>query len=90
MLRSALLITTLLAISTTVHAEVSDIDSAVLERLVASGVPVIDIRTPEEWRETGVIEGSYLQTFLTSRAAMTPAPGWRRSNRLQLPINPLC
>ncbi|MCY4429001.1 MAG: rhodanese-like domain-containing protein [Rhodospirillales bacterium] len=63
MLRSALLITTLLAISTTVHAEVSDIDSAVLERLVASGVPVIDIRTPEEWRETGVIEGSYLQTF---------------------------
>ena len=27
------------------------------------GVPVIDIRTPEEWRETGIIEGSRLLTF---------------------------
>ena len=63
MLRSVLLLTVLLAVSPTVHAEVSDIDSAALERLIASGVPVIDIRTPAEWHQTGIIEGSHLQTF---------------------------
>ncbi len=28
-----------------------------------SGVPVIDIRTPEEWKETGIIKGSHPITF---------------------------
>ena len=31
------------------------------------GVPVIDIRTPEEWSETGVIEGSRLLTFFDAQ-----------------------
>ena len=38
-------------------------DSAGLERLQADGVPVIDVRRAEEWRKTGVIEGSHLLTF---------------------------
>lgn len=63
MLRSVLLITALVAVSATVQAEVSDIDNAALVRLIASGVTVIDIRTPAEWNQTGVIEGSHLQTF---------------------------
>nr|WP_255722162.1 FKBP-type peptidyl-prolyl cis-trans isomerase [Ectothiorhodospira lacustris] len=33
-----------------------------LAELIAAGVKVIDIRRPEEWRETGVLEGSYLIT----------------------------
>ena len=33
-----------------------------LAELIAAGVKVIDIRRPEEWRETGVVEGSYLIT----------------------------
>ena len=45
------------------HAEVIDVDGAGLERLRADGVPVIDVRRADEWRETGVIEGSHLLTF---------------------------
>ena len=45
------------------RAEVIDVDGAGLERLRAEGVPVVDVRRAEEWRETGVIEGSHLLTF---------------------------
>ena len=45
------------------HAGVIQVDSAGLERLRAEGVAVIDVRRPEEWLETGVIEGSDLLTF---------------------------
>lgn len=31
--------------------------------LVASGITIVDIRTEPEWRETGVVAGSVLQTF---------------------------
>ena len=57
----------LLAGSTPLRAEVTLLDNAALERLLERGVPVIDIRTPEEWRETGVIEGSHLLTFFDAQ-----------------------
>lgn len=44
-------------------AEIINIDNAELARLQAKGVPVIDVRTPEEWRDTGVIKGAKLLTF---------------------------
>ena len=49
------------------HAEVIQVDSAGLERLRAEGVPVIDVRRAEEWRKTGVIEGSHLLTFFDKK-----------------------
>ncbi len=45
------------------HAEVTNIDNAELMRLQSAGVPVIDVRRPEEWQQTGVVEGSHLITF---------------------------
>ena len=62
-----ILVATLLAGSTSLRAEVTHVDNVALERLLEHGVPVIDIRTPEEWRETGVIEGSHLLTFFDAR-----------------------
>lgn len=47
-------------------AEIINIDNAELARLQAKGVPVIDVRTPEEWRDTGVIKGARLMPFLFS------------------------
>ncbi len=44
-------------------AGVRHIDDETLQALIDQGVPVIDIRRPEEWRQTGVIEGSHLITF---------------------------
>ena len=60
---TTLLVGASLLVSVVAHAEISDIDNAELVRLQAKGVPVIDIRTPEEWRETGVIKGARLMTF---------------------------
>ena len=37
-----------------------------LESLIREGVPVVDLRTPEEWKATGVISGSELLTFFDS------------------------
>lgn len=60
---TTLLVGASLLVSVLAHAEIIDIDNAELVRLQAKGVPVIDIRTPEEWRETGVIKGARLMTF---------------------------
>lgn len=46
-----------------VHAQVSNIDNMELQQLISEGVPVIDVRRPEEWKQTGVVEGSHLLTF---------------------------
>ena len=55
------------------QAEVIDIDNAELDRLIKSGVPVIDIRTQGEWEETGIIVGSNLNTFFDVKGKADPA-----------------
>ena len=63
MLRSILVVAALILASSPLRAEVFQVDVARLEQLRERGVPVIDIRTPEEWSHTGVIEGSHLVAF---------------------------
>jgi len=72
-LRALLLL--LAALTVPAHAGVIDIDNAELARLMASGVPVIDIRTEGEWKETGVIPGSRLITLFDERGRADP-PVW--------------
>ncbi len=55
------------------RAEVVNVDSAEVARLVASGVVLVDIRTEPEWRETGVIPGSRLLTFFDANGRANPA-----------------
>lgn len=52
-----------LLVSAPLYAQVSNIDNDELKQLIAQGVPVIDVRRPEEWTQTGVVEGSHLLTF---------------------------
>ena len=52
-----------LSASCTVNADVTQVDDAALKRFLAEGVPIIDVRTPQEWQETGVIENSHLLMF---------------------------
>ena len=40
-----------------------DIDNTKLQQLINAGVPLIDVRTANEWQQTGVISGSHLMTF---------------------------
>ena len=44
-------------------AEVLDIDNTNLQRLLVEGVPIFDIRTEPEWKQTGIVSGSIGLTF---------------------------
>jgi rhodanese-related sulfurtransferase len=57
------------------RAEVNHIDNEELVRLLAAGVPVIDIRTEGEWKETGIVKGSHLITFFDEKGR-ADAPAW--------------
>lgn len=50
----------------------TNVDNAGLEQLIASGVPVIDIRRPDEWRQTGVVDGSHRLTFVDEAGRLRP------------------
>jgi len=56
---------TILALLTSLSlsAGFSDIDATQLKTLQAKGVPVIDIRTPQEWQQTGIIRGAHQMMF---------------------------
>lgn len=51
---------------------VENIDNSKLADLIAKGVPVIDIRTPGEWKETGVVAGSHLVMAFDERGRLSP------------------
>jgi len=44
----------------------SNVSNAELEAKLKKDIPIIDIRLPEEWRETGVIKGSHRITFFNA------------------------
>ena len=53
----------ILLFSTQLFAEIIEVDNNKIKILMESGVPLIDIRTENEWYETGVIRQSHLITF---------------------------
>jgi len=50
----------------------SNADNDQLKALLAQGVPIYDIRRPEEWRSTGVVEGSRKLTFVDAGGRLNP------------------
>lgn len=54
------------------QAEIINIDNEDLARLSARGVPVVDVRTEGEWRESGVLSGSRLATFFDEAGRSNP------------------
>ncbi|WP_094463578.1 FKBP-type peptidyl-prolyl cis-trans isomerase [Pannonibacter phragmitetus] len=50
----------------------TDLDNGALKARIAAGIPVIDIRTADEWRETGIIPGSHLVTFFDAAGQVNP------------------
>ena len=57
----------LLSLSTTAHADVTHIDNEKTSELLAEGIPLIDVRTESEWKQTGIVEGSHLLTFFDEK-----------------------
>ena len=50
----------------------TNLDNDGLKTLLTQGVPVYDVRRPEEWRQTGVVAGSRLLTFVDTRGRPLP------------------
>ena len=50
----------------------TNVDNAELKALQAQGVPVYDIRRPDEWRQTGVVAGSRTLTFVDASGRANP------------------
>ena len=58
---------TLAILSMSLFADFKTIDVAEFEKLQKDGTPVIDIRTPQEWNATGIIEGAHKITFFNEK-----------------------
>lgn len=59
----------LLAVS---KANFGSLGNDALKRKLADGAVLVDIRRPEEWKETGVIEGARLLTFFDGSGKVNP------------------
>ena len=57
----------LVMLSVSVLAEFKTLNLSEFEKMKAKGVPVIDIRTPMEWKTTGIIDGAHKVTFFNER-----------------------
>jgi len=51
----------------------NNVDNAQLKTLLAQGVPIYDVRRPEEWRQTGVVSGSRKLTFVDAAGRPNPS-----------------
>ena len=50
----------------------SNLDNKQLKTMLDQGVAIYDIRRPEEWKKTGVIEGSNTLTFVDKNGRLKP------------------
>ena len=51
----------------------TNVDSVQLKKMMLKQeIPIYDVRRPEEWRQTGVIEGSELLTFVDASGRLKP------------------
>lgn len=50
----------------------TNVDNARLQSMLEQDIPIYDVRRPEEWRQTGVVEGSELLTFADASGRVRP------------------
>ena len=50
----------------------TNLNNAELEILLNEGVPLYDIRRPDEWKQTGLVKGSHKLTFVDSSGKVNP------------------
>ncbi len=50
----------------------NNLNNEQLQTMLEQDVPIFDIRRPEEWKQTGVVDGSQLLTFVDGRGRVTP------------------
>lgn len=50
----------------------NNIDNAQLEAMLNNNVPIYDVRRPDEWKQTGIVEGSRLLTVVDNSGRLKP------------------
>lgn len=74
-MRVALLFVTT-GFAATAEAEVGNVSNQEVLALMKKGVPVIDIRTEPEWRQTGIVPGSHLLTYFDATGRVPDPADW--------------
>lgn len=62
----------LLVLSACSKPPYSNLDNDQLQSMLDQGVPLYDIRRPDEWRQTGIVNGSKLLTFADGGGRVLP------------------
>ncbi len=70
-------------------AELTDLSDAEVKAMINEGVPVIDVRTVDEWKQTGVIEGSHLITYYTSDGKFDTDAWLKELSKVAKPNEPI-
>lgn len=52
------------------------------EDFVKKDIPIIDIRTPDEWRQTGIVKGAYTIMFFDERGGYNVDDFLRKLNKV--------
>ena len=76
------IITTLLILSIFAMAKFSGIDANKLIQMQKQGVPIIDIRTPQEWKDRGIIKGAHLIMFFDAKGDAHPREFLEKLNQI--------
>ena len=70
----------------------TDLANSELQQLLKQGVPLIDIRLPDEWRQTGVVKGTIPLTFFDRKGRMVESflPNLERVVAKEQPLILIC
>ena len=72
LLRSFAVVVMLTGLSACSEPPYNNVDNVQLQSMLEQSIPVYDVRRPEEWLQTGVVEGSQLLTFVDGNGRMMP------------------
>jgi rhodanese-related sulfurtransferase len=61
-----------LSLSSCFEPPYTNLNNQQLNEMLKQGVPIYDVRRPEEWRKTGILEGSRLLTFVDKSGRLKP------------------
>jgi len=70
----------------------SNINNAKLDELIQQGFTVVDIRLQEEWRQTGIVNGSKTITFFDKTGRISPnfVPDFTAAVKPDQPVALIC
>jgi rhodanese-related sulfurtransferase len=85
----ALLTASAMIATPSAHAEVIDIEASELQKMLAAGVAIVDIRTAPEWLQTGVVPESRLLTFFDEKGKVDAAAWLAQVQKFAKPSDPV-